>query len=447
MRALDRFAGFIAVFALLAVMLLCAKVYAQPIPSGSLVQPKITLTNTGNVVSILQGAKLCFNKTTCSATLSYDGTNFQLAKPLVITQAAASLGFNFSTTQVKLALGNTGRYIYDVPTGTASSLPSWDIVGVAELRILGAGTSESGTLFLQQASSTAFNHVSFADESAVIKMNFGWGNSGVGSPYTSSPFLFLGSGLQLPIVSNGTEKMRLKVDVGTFHSSAASGVAAFAVATDGARYVFNSAATHYIMDDGAVNLVGADMTIASGKQLYVDTISSKNATGILLSPAISATQTAVRINSSASSGSGYLLKIDNNSANKLTLDYTGILTVTGNIFTTGGFVAADIVQDYNSVTGLVLKGTMPNGATAIAITSKSSTSYSTAGAEIHSFKNNTTEVAAVPSYGGFYLGGMTTTAINNLAGADLREGTMVWDTTLHKAKVYSGSGWETVTSI
>lgn len=76
-----------------------------------------------------------------------------------------------------------------------------------------------------------------------------------------------------------------------------------------------------------------------------------------------------------------------------------------------------------------------------------SNTLSTAGALLHNFKNGGTTKMAVTSFGGLYLVGMTTAARDALAGADLRAGTLIYNTTTNKLNFYSGSGWEAVTSL
>jgi hypothetical protein len=88
-----------------------------------------------------------------------------------------------------------------------------------------------------------------------------------------------------------------------------------------------------------------------------------------------------------------------------------------------------------------------NSATVAATVIDTSVTQSTAGGRLLSVRNNTSEVAGIDRSGGLYIGKLTTTAINALAGADLREGTLVWDSTLHKLKIYSGTAWELVTSV
>lgn len=83
------------------------------------------------------------------------------------------------------------------------------------------------------------------------------------------------------------------------------------------------------------------------------------------------------------------------------LHVAGVATINGNIFTTGGFVGTDSVQDFNSVGPLTLKGTMSDGASAVGVASRTSATWSNAGAKIHSFRNNTTEKAYVDIFGGF----------------------------------------------
>lgn len=76
-----------------------------------------------------------------------------------------------------------------------------------------------------------------------------------------------------------------------------------------------------------------------------------------------------------------------------------------------------------------------------------SNTLSTAGALLHNIKNGGTTKMAVTSFGGLYLVGMTTAARDALAGADLRAGTLIYNTTTNKLNFYSGSAWEAVTSL
>lgn len=96
-----------------------------------------------------------------------------------------------------------------------------------------------------------------------------------------------------------------------------------------------------------------------------------------------------------------------------------------------------------------LFSTVANGATAIAVQSYSQNNLTTAGAVIEQWYNNggATTLARMTHFGGFQLVGMTTAARDALAGADLREGTIIYNTTTKKLNFYSGTAWEAVTSI
>lgn len=140
----------------------------------------------------------------------------------------------------------------------------------------------------------------------------------------------------------GAKTFSTSVASPAFSSSAASGSAAYGITTNGARICMDSTCTRYFSDSGTTTTFTGAST------------------------------------------------------------HTGILTVNGNIYSTGGFVGTDTVQDFNSVGALTLKGTMSDGASAIAVTSKSSATWANSAAKIHSFQNNTTEKAYVGIAGNFH---------------------------------------------
>ena len=47
----------------------------------------------------------------------------------------------------------------------------------------------------------------------------------------------------------------------------------------------------------------------------------------------------------------------------------------------------------------------------------------------------------------FTLPQASTTVINNMSGADLLSGAMIYNLTLAKAEVFTGDEWETITSV
>lgn len=103
----------------------------------------------------------------------------------------------------------------------------------------------------------------------------------------------------------------------------------------------------------------------------------------------------------------------------------------------------------NASTVLSLKGSPANGATAKAVRIASVNNLTTAGAKVITFENNNggTELASITQFGGFNLVGMTTTARDALAGADLVAGTIIFNTTTKKLNFYTGTAWEAVTSL
>lgn len=87
-----------------------------------------------------------------------------------------------------------------------------------------------------------------------------------------------------------------------------------------------------------------------------------------------------------------------------------------------------------------------DGAASIGHKADTNAAYSTAGAQVAAWHNGGTQKLGLTHFGGLYLVGMTTAARDALAGADLRAGTVVYNTSTNKLNFYNGSAWEVVTS-
>jgi hypothetical protein len=120
--------------------------------------------------------------------------------------------------------------------------------------------------------------------------------------------------------------------------------------------------------------------------------------------------------------------------------FSSSVTVSGSVF-------AGTLQNNSSSVPIGVGSNVSNAASRIAVQLYAFNTLSSAGARVISIQNPiNTEVASFAWSGALAIGKLSTTSINGLSGADLREGTLVWDSTLHKLKVYTGTAWETVTS-
>jgi len=96
----------------------------------------------------------------------------------------------------------------------------------------------------------------------------------------------------------------------------------------------------------------------------------------------------------------------------------------------------------------VMNSFVDDAATAVAYSTRTIATLSTAGAVVHAWESPTgTTRMRLTSFGGLQLPGMTTAARDALTGADLRAGTIIYNTTTNKLNFYNGTSWEGVTSL
>lgn len=189
---------------------------------------------------------------------------------------------------------------------------------------------------------------------------------------------------------------------------------------------------------------------------------------IVGSPANGATAVAIALNAgvSLSTAGAILVSVQNAGIEKFNVDKDGNANFLANmgprwgggtasifydganhiVMNVGNSVQANAWANANAGAPNQLNSNRVNAAGAIGTVINTNVTFNIAGEKLLSIQNNTVDVAGVDRNGGLYLGKLTTTAINALTGADLNEGTLVWDSTLHKLKIYTGSAWELVTS-
>lgn len=239
------------------------------------------------------------------------------------------------------------------------------------LDILCATAGQNGLIRARATSTTAFNEISFLDTAGTLRCSTGFGNSGVGSPYTSSGYVFTNAGTDYKVVAHG--------------------------------------ALHSTFGSAGLTVVGT-VTAAAAVADSLTRTSTSGALTLTASRANTGTPLAFNFNNGTTLTSGNLALWENNGTDVLTVSFNGAL---GQRYTSSAGTPGNATID--KPLGRVA---LAAGASAVTVTNATATAGCVVFVQAETADANLgTLVVTYPGAGSFVVTNYVAGVATNLAGA------------------------------